>query len=95
MVICDVSVTAEKLGINFSNWFIYFEPPSYGPTCGLLPINISESDKSLVQIEEQLYDKYYHKEPDRSKYTFKKLWTLEMSMKISALAEKAYKHNSN
>ena len=56
---------------------------------------ISESDKSLIQIEEQLYDKYYHKEPDRSKYTFKKLWTLEMSMKINALAEKAYKHNSN
>ena len=56
---------------------------------------ISESDKSLVQIEEQLYDKYYHKEPDRSKYTFKKLWTLDMSMKIGVLADKAYNYNKN
>ena len=56
---------------------------------------ISENDKSIAAIEEQLYDKYYHKEPDRSKYTFKKLWTLDMSMKISALAEKAYNHNKN
>jgi len=56
---------------------------------------ISENDKSIAAIEEQLYDKYYHKEPDRSKYTFKKLWTLAMSMKISALADKAYNYNSN
>ena len=56
---------------------------------------ISENDKSIAAIEEQLYDKYYHKEPDRSKYTFKKLWTLDMSMKISALADKAYNYNKN
>jgi hypothetical protein len=56
---------------------------------------ISENDKSIEAIEEQLYDKYYHKEPDRSKYTFKKLWTVDMSMKIGVLADKAYNYNSN
>lgn len=56
---------------------------------------ISESDNSVVKIEEQLYREHCHKEPDRTKYTFKKLWTLDMSMKISALADKALMHNQN
>ena len=56
---------------------------------------ISESDNSVIKIENKLYNEYCHKEPDRSKYTFKKLWTLAMSMKISALADKALRYNQN
>jgi hypothetical protein len=37
----QIIVTAEKLGINDLNWFIYLKPPSYGPKCGLLPVKIS------------------------------------------------------
>ena len=41
VTVVDVIVVAEKFGIRLLNWLIYAAPPSYGPTCGLLPAKIS------------------------------------------------------
>lgn len=56
---------------------------------------ICENDRAVTQIEDNLYNKYCHMEPDRDKFKFTKLWTLDMSMKISALADKALMYNQN
>ena len=46
-------------------------------------------DEFIIALEDDLHLKYIHKESDRSKYKFKKLWTLKTAMTISTIANSA------
>lgn len=51
---------------------------------------ISPDDEEIIKnIEDNIYNKYLHKESNRDKYRFTKLWTFEAGIKISIIANAA------
>ena len=76
--------------MDFENDYIYRLELIFDEDDVLVYNIISPDDDEVIKnIEDNLYSKYLHKESDRSKYKFTKLWTFEAGIKIAIIANKA------
>jgi hypothetical protein len=76
--------------MDFENDYIYRLELIFDEDDVLVYNIISPDDDGLIKnIEDDLYSKYLHKESDRTKYKFTKLWTFEAGIKIAVIANTA------
>jgi hypothetical protein len=76
--------------MDFENDYIYRLELVFDEDDVLVYNIISPDDDEVIKnIEDDLYSKYLHKESDRSKYKFTKLWTFEAGIKIAVIANTA------
>jgi hypothetical protein len=76
--------------MDFENDYIYRLELIFDEDDVLVYNIISPDDDEIIKnIEDDLYSKYLHKESDRSKYKFTKLWTFEAGIKIAVIANTA------